>query len=101
MSDRSEPDHDVVDRGYVLHGRVQGVGFRWWTRRQAEQLGVVGTVENLRDGSVRVVARARADVLTRFEHVLGEGPPVARVDRVEQVSAALAPGASEFTILTA
>jgi len=39
-----------------VSGRVQGVGFRWWTRSQAEQLGLVGTASNLPDGRVEVVA---------------------------------------------
>ncbi|NNF11744.1 MAG: acylphosphatase, partial [Gemmatimonadetes bacterium] len=35
-----------VTKGFVIRGRVQGVGFRWWTRQAAETLGVVGTVQN-------------------------------------------------------
>jgi len=39
-----------------VHGRVQGVGFRWWTRARALELGLVGTASNLADGRVEVVA---------------------------------------------
>jgi acylphosphatase len=45
-----------------VHGRVQGVGFRWWTRRQALELGLRGYASNLADGRVEVVAEGtRAD----------------------------------------
>jgi acylphosphatase len=52
-----------------VSGRVQGVGFRWWTRAQAEQLGLVGTATNLPDGGVEVVAegpRAACDSLAQL-----------------------------------
>lgn len=39
-----------------VHGRVQGVGFRWWTRSRALELGLVGHVANMADGRVEVVA---------------------------------------------
>ena len=41
-------------RAYRIVGRVQGVGFRWWTRRTAERLSLYGSVRNLTDGSVEV-----------------------------------------------
>ncbi|MGZ6879549.1 MAG: acylphosphatase, partial [Mycobacteriaceae bacterium] len=49
-----------------VHGRVQGVGFRWWTRSRALELGLVGSASNQRDGRVLVVAegpRARCEDL--------------------------------------
>jgi acylphosphatase len=67
----------------TVHGDVQGVGFRWFTRQVAEHLGVSGTVANLRDGSVRVIARARPEALERFEALLREGPPHATVTHLE------------------
>lgn len=42
-----------------VHGRVQGVGFRWWTRARALELGLVGSATNLEDGRVEVVAEGR------------------------------------------
>ncbi len=42
-----------------VHGQVQGVGFRWWTRARALELGLVGTATNLADGRVEVVAEGR------------------------------------------
>lgn len=75
---------DGLDRSFVIRGRVQGVGFRWWTRQTASALGVVGTVENLPDGTVRVLARAGRDVMGRFADKLRQGPPMARVESVEE-----------------
>lgn len=72
-------------RAYRVVGRVQGVGFRWWTRGVAEQLGLGGTVRNLADGSVEVRAAGPEDALDRLEESLRRGPRLARVDRVERV----------------
>lgn len=86
------------ERGFLLHGRVQGVGFRWWTRKTAERLGVVGSVKNLADGSVRVVARAEKEVLDRFADKLRKGPSMARVESVEEVTCRLPDGIDAFRI---
>jgi acylphosphatase len=85
-------------RGYRVRGRVQGVGFRWWTRREAERLGVEGSVRNEVDGSVSVVATAAPTVLERFEHALRHGPPLAVVERLERVPALLDGACTGFTI---
>jgi acylphosphatase len=72
---------------FRVEGRVQGVGFRWWTSREACVLGVRGYVRNLEDGTVEVGAEGRPGVLARLEDRLGEGPPgagVKGVSRVEQ-----------------
>ena len=42
-----------------VHGRVQGVGFRWWTRARALELGLAGQAKNLADGRVEVIAEGR------------------------------------------
>jgi acylphosphatase len=73
----------MTGRVYRVRGRVQGVGFRWWTRRQAATLGIVGSVRNERDGSVRVDAWGVEAVLAEFERLLGEGPPGAQVEAVD------------------
>jgi acylphosphatase len=63
------------------------VGFRWWTRGVAEELGVGGMVRNLADGSVEVRARGVSTTLDRFADKLREGPRFARVERVEEIDA--------------
>jgi acylphosphatase len=78
----SEAANDILVRGYRVVGRVQGVGFRWWTQRAGQALGLGGHVRNLPDGSVEVQVRGRAVDLDALERVLWEGPPMARVDDV-------------------
>jgi acylphosphatase len=73
----------VADAGFVVTGRVQGVGFRWWTRSLATRLGLTGTVRNLPDGSVAVHARGTDDQLRDLQAQLAEGPPGAQVTSVD------------------
>jgi len=68
----------------VLEGRVQGVGFRAWTRRQARQLGVRGWVRNRKDGAVELHAAGPPDALKELKDRMGRGPRLARVDRVSE-----------------
>ncbi len=63
MSD-SEPERH--QRGFRVRGRVQGVGFRWWTRRKASDLGLRGTVRNRPDGSVEVHVAGDVETLEAF-----------------------------------
>ena len=71
-----------VARAAVVSGRVQGVGFRWSARAQAERLGVSGHVRNLADGRVEAQFEGDADAVAAFEGWLRRGPSGARVDRV-------------------
>ena len=73
-------------RAYRVVGRVQGVGFREWTRRAAERIGLVGSVRNRPDGTVEIHAAGTEDALGELEALLEKGPPVARVDRVERLT---------------
>jgi acylphosphatase len=66
----------------VVHGRVQGVGFRYFAQREATALGLTGWVANEPDGSVRCVAVGPASALDAFADRLRTGPPGASVDRV-------------------
>jgi acylphosphatase len=56
-----------------VRGRVQGVGFRWWTRSRALELGLVGSAANLADGRVEVVAEGPKDDCERLLELLGAG----------------------------
>ncbi len=69
----------------IVVGAVQGVGFRYATRRVAGRLGVTGWVRNRPEGSVEVWAQADADALAEFIAFLQTGPPGASVRSVETV----------------
>ncbi|MCR4306509.1 MAG: acylphosphatase [Candidatus Yonathbacteria bacterium] len=67
-----------------ITGRVQLVMFRDFTRRSAKRLGITGIVQNMNDGSVRVVAEGEEDALRKLLARLHEGPIFARVDKMEE-----------------
>jgi len=69
----------------IVHGRVQGVSFRYYAREKARSLGLVGYVRNRWDGTVKVVAEGPADALGQFLSWLHVGPSMASVSRVEVV----------------
>jgi acylphosphatase len=74
---------DRVRLHAVVHGYVQGVGFRAHTQREAARQQITGWVMNRWDGAVEVVAEGPRAVLEQFEQVLQRGPRAAQVDRVE------------------
>lgn len=65
-----------------VSGKVQGVGFRFYTQKTALELGVKGFVKNERDGSVYIEAEAEADVIEIFAEWVKKGPEWARVDKI-------------------
>lgn len=76
-------------RGFRVTGRVQGVGFRWFTTTAARELGVRGSVKNLRDGAVEIVAEGPAAAVETLARRIAQGPPGARVAAVEEVESDL------------
>ena len=89
---------NVLLRAYRVTGRVQGVGFRWFTSRAAKGLGISGTVQNHPDGSVRVHARGALAVLDQLEATITRGPMAARVEAVERVEPSQTVKADGFRI---
>lgn len=70
----------MISRRYILKGRVQGVGFRYFTSRSAKNLKIAGWVKNLADGNVEIWAEAgSAETLDDFEESIRKGPPAADV----------------------
>ena len=88
----------VEAKRYVVRGRVQGVGFRWFVEREARMLGIAGWVRNNHDGSVEVLAQGTRDQLAGLHSRLREGPRAARVDAVEVSDTNPAQGLSSFRI---
>lgn len=80
-----------------VHGRVQGVGFRYSTQRQAERLGVRGWVRNEPDGSVSVECEGPRSAVEQFLAYLKEGPPMAHVENVD-VRAGTPEGRRRFSV---
>ena len=73
----------MVARRYVITGRVQGVGFRWFTHDAAAREGIHGWVRNLADGSVEVIAEGDQPAVDRLEAAVRRGPSSAHVDRFD------------------
>jgi acylphosphatase len=67
---------------FLIQGRVQGVGFRWFVQREASELALRGWVRNTEDGHVEVVAAGEAEDLDELRTSLRRGPRGSRVDRI-------------------
>ncbi len=85
-------------RRFLVRGRVQGVGFRWFVEREAHMLGLAGWVRNNSDGAVEVLAQGTREQLSALRARLQEGPRAARVDDVEESEADLTHGLTTFRI---
>src|SRR5215470_62040 len=85
-------------RRFLVRGRVQGVGFRWFVEREAHILGIAGWVRNNPDGTVEVLAQGTRDQLVGLRSRLRQGPRAARVDNVEVSDTAPVPGLISFQI---
>jgi len=71
-----------------ITGRVQGVGFRYFTQKKANEFHIKGWVKNTRDGSVEVVAQGDETDVNTFIDYLKIGPPMARVDNLSKYKTA-------------
>jgi acylphosphatase len=73
----------LVARRFVVRGRVQGVGFRFFVEAAAYREGLGGWVQNLADGSVEVVVEGDREAVDRLARSLSHGPPRAKIDAVD------------------
>ena len=90
----------MITRQIIVLGRVQGVGFRFYTQQIAIQIDICGTVQNKMDGSVFVVAQGEEKAVTRFiERVKASVSPYGRVDRYEESEVHDAPLYTKFQII--
>jgi acylphosphatase len=72
----------LLCRHLSIHGRVQGVGYRWSLCAEAEALGLRGWVRNRRDGSVEALLQGLPEAVEKLTAWAQQGPPAARVERV-------------------
>jgi acylphosphatase len=79
----------MTARRWLVRGRVQGVGYRWFAQRAAESLGLSGFARNLDDGRVEVYAAGPERKLSEFAGMLHQGPRWADVRGVEEEEAAV------------
>jgi acylphosphatase len=70
-------------RRFIVSGRVQRIGFRWFVYDHAVHEGITGYARNLPDGRVEVMAEGESEAMLRFEMALRQGPPAARVVEVD------------------
>ena len=75
----------LVGRRYLVKGRVQRVGFRFFVEDAAQREGIQGYVRNQHDGSVEIVAEGDLEALQRFEMAVRRGPSGARVEDVDTI----------------
>jgi acylphosphatase len=85
-------------RRFLVRGRVQGVGFRWFVEREAHILQIAGWVRNNSDGSVEVLAVGRPEQLSKLRMRLQEGPRAARVDDIEESVVEPVAGLNSFQV---
>src|ERR1700692_1759671 len=91
-------EKEIAARRFLVRGRVQGVGFRWFVEREAHILGIAGWVRNNHDGSVEALAEGTRDQLPGLHSRLREAPRAARVDVVEVSDASAVAGLNSFRI---
>jgi acylphosphatase len=88
----------TLARRFLVRGRVQGVGYRWFVEREAHLLGIAGWVRNNSDSSVEVLAVGTRDQIAGLRAKLQQGPRAARVDDVRESEVEPVSGLTTFRI---
>ena len=91
-------DPEKTARRFLIVGKVQGVGFRWFTRRVASELGLTGRVRNLPDSRVEAEAAGTPEKLDAFRERLRQGPSGSRVTKIEEQEISPVPEWDGFVI---
>jgi len=89
----------MIRRRFIISGRVQGVGFRYFAIRAARRAGVVGTVRNLSDGTVEAIAEGSETAVHEFRAELARGPSYGHVSRVDETELPTTGRYSEFDVI--
>jgi acylphosphatase len=82
----------------IVSGRVQGVAFRWYAQREAEDRGLTGWVRNRRNGRVEVCVEGERSEVAEFAEWMRRGPMLARVDEVEETWAQASGEFADFQV---
>ena len=82
----------------TVRGRVQGVGFRYFVQHAAEKLGLAGDVRNCPDSTVEIVVEGEAAKIKKLIELVGQGPPLSWVQRVDVVDIPLTGSYGSFSI---
>jgi len=88
----------MIAKRYIVRGRVQGVGFRWFVDNEARKLGLAGWVRNNLDGTVELLAMGSDEQLHALRSRLQQGPRASRVDEVRELPAEPVAGLDTFRI---
>ncbi|KAM0216677.1 hypothetical protein ACHAPA_007628 [Fusarium lateritium] len=83
---------------FAVEGRVQGVGFRYFTQKKAQEYGVTGWCRNTKDETVEGEAQGNEEVLAKFFKDVDDGPRSARVTKVSQEERQLVDGENDFQV---
>jgi len=75
----------MIARKFLISGRVQGVGFRYFAQRSSAKHQIRGYVKNLEDGRVEVLAEGNAKAVEGFRHDLAAGPAYSQVGQIEEL----------------
>ncbi len=73
----------MITKQFIINGKVQGVAYRYFVKDSADKLGVIGTVKNLIDGTVKVIAQSDEGPLALFEAYLYKGSPHSLVEHID------------------
>jgi len=76
--------NSLTSMHFLVKGKVQGVGFRWFSSREAKRLGLTGWVKNLPDGRVEGVAEGDSQTVIKFLESIAKGPMFSHVEGVEK-----------------
>jgi len=90
---------DAAAAHLLIHGRVQGVGFRFFVQDEAVELGLLGWVRNLPDGGVEAFAQGPKNAVEQWIEQLRQGPPLGRVEQMEITWSTLQTPTDSFRII--
>jgi len=90
---------EIIAVKFLISGRVQGVGYRWFVLEAAKKIGIIGTVKNNIDGSVEVMAQSTQVNIENLKFQLVNGPSFSKIDTVKETSQEVNNNLIDFKII--